>query len=290
MIVTHGRVGAVLIVAALGAWASGCAETVQVRPILSAPPRPSRREVEVAPVTSRALGLVGAPAPAFEFPDLAGQRRSLDELLASGHVVVLEWIDPTRRAWRDQHRRRGDLHRAFRRFDPEGVQWVGICSFDPHADAGAPRRGGGPAVLPFGEAEARRRCRAASNELGLMFPVLLDAGGEVARAYRVERAPHVVVIDRDGRIVFDGAPEPVRPPPATPLTRALSAVLGGEGPGPSSVPAGGAAPTTTAPPLPEEDSPDDTIEEEYVGEEEPADDGRYEDFDIEETYLDEEDQ
>jgi hypothetical protein len=313
--------------AVLAASLAGCAETVQVRPVLSGPPRPTAGTREVAPVASDVVVLTtGADAPRFRLPDLVGQERSLDELLASGHVVVLEWVDPTSRAWRDQHRRRGDLHRAFQRFDPRGVGWVGICSFDPRADGAGGRVDGdrldvdvgrpGPlhprqgsrvgrleppgrgtveprtrALLPFSEVEARRRCRAATNELGLRFPILLDRSGEVARAYGVRRAPHVVAIDRQGRVVFQGRPEPVKPPPPTPLTRALSSLLGGDGPGPTSIPSGTPSPlpTTPAPPLPVEGSPDDEIEEKFVGEEEPEESDPYDDYDIEETYLDEED-
>jgi hypothetical protein len=41
--------------------------------------------------------------------------------------------------------------------------------------------------------------------------------------------------------------------------------------------------------MPVEDSPDDEIEEKFVGEEEPEESDPYDDYDIEETYLDEED-
>lgn len=300
---------------------SGCAETAQVRSLLTERPDAATR-TEVSPPSDPPPPLaVGEPAPAFTLTDLSGQRRDLERYVARGDVVVLEWVDPTSRAWRRQHTRRGDLERAFRRFDPAGVTWLGICSFGAADSAasedtgagddlgrpgpGRPRSGRAPrleppgpdvlgpsppAVLPWSEEQAAARCRAATNELGIMFPVLLDAGGEVARRYGVSRVPHVVVVDREGRIVFSGAPQPVKPPPATPLARALEAVLRGEGPGDTSLPAGSPSPVPTAPapPLPREDSPDDEVEEHHAGEEEPTDDD--DEYDIEESYLDEEDE
>lgn len=292
----------------------GCPQSVEVRPVLTES-LDAASGADAAPVPTGATPAlpIGGPAPAFTLDDLSGQPRSLAQLVASGNLVVLEWVDPTSRAWRMQHMQRGDLHRTHRSLDARGVAWLGVCSFDPHASTrdvpaperdvgrpgpGRPHMGMGPrieppgpdvqgpsgaAVLPLDAAQATERCRAATNELGLTFPIVLDHGGEVARRYRVTQVPYVVALDRQGRVVFSGAPEPVKPPPPSPLARTLQAVLRGEGPGPTSVPAGSpsSAPRTTAPPLPREDSPGDEIEKHYVGEEGPGE------LDLEERYQDE---
>jgi peroxiredoxin len=39
------------------------------------------------------------------------------------------------------------------------------------------------------------------------YPILLDPSGKVGRLYGAKTTPHVFVIDRDGKIVYAGAPD-----------------------------------------------------------------------------------
>lgn len=58
----------------------------------------------------------------------------------------------------------------------------------------------------LGRDEAVRTARRAAETLGLGVPVLLDAGGTLAARLGVTRAPHVVVVDRQGRLAYAGPP------------------------------------------------------------------------------------
>lgn len=70
-----------------------------------------------------------------------------------------------------------------------------------------------PPAVPFAgptaaltREEALSQCREAGQVLGPDVPVLLDAGGSVAARLGVTTAPHVVVVDPDGRLVYAGPP------------------------------------------------------------------------------------
>lgn len=113
------------------------------------------------------------PAPTFALPNLSGSTVSLDELGADGRTVVLNfWFTscpPCRKEIPELS--------AYHREHPD-VALVGIS-----VDRMAPER-----------------LAAASQRLGVTYPVLHDPDGVVARAYGVSVFPTTVVI-RDGQVV-----------------------------------------------------------------------------------------
>jgi peroxiredoxin len=88
--------------------------------------------------------------------------------------------------------------------------------------------------------ETVEQIQAAARERGLPGPVLHDAGNQVADAYGALTTPHVFVVERDGRIVYQGAVDDrnFRQPEARVhyLDDALQAILTGERPTVSNTP------------------------------------------------------
>jgi Redoxin len=57
----------------------------------------------------------------------------------------------------------------------------------------------------FEFARERAHVAAAAAALGIRYPIALDQDGAIARALAVERWPHLVLLDRDGEVVFERA-------------------------------------------------------------------------------------
>jgi peroxiredoxin len=114
--------------------------------------------------------LVGQPAPAFTLEDLDGKKVSIAD--QKGSVVVLDfwatWCPPCR----------------------EGMPHLDELYKSKQAD--------GVKVFAINLREDRDKAKAFLDSKNLSLPVLLDANGEVAKAYLVGGIPQTVVIGKDG--------------------------------------------------------------------------------------------
>jgi peroxiredoxin len=120
-------------------------------------------------------------APDFTLKDYHGKEFKLSEF--RGKVVVLEWVNqdcPVTRRVHQQDRIQG----TYRKYAEKGVVWVGIDTTD-------------------GMPPERNRVYAA--KMGLAFPILHDTDGKVGRAYGAKTTPHMFIIDKSGKLVYDGA-------------------------------------------------------------------------------------
>lgn len=127
---------------------------------------------------------VGSAAPDFTLRDQAGTDHSLSAY--RGRVVVLEWINPNCPFSR-RHAEEGTMTRLAKA-NSEAV-WLAINSTaQGHKDFLAPEQ------------------HAAFNgKHGITYPILYDTDGKVGRAYDARTTPHMIVVDEQGRIVYDGA-------------------------------------------------------------------------------------
>jgi peroxiredoxin len=116
--------------------------------------------------------VVGAPAPDFTLLALTGEEVTLSDL--RGRVVLVNF-------W---------------------ATWCGPCRLEmPHIQKKyAGTEGQGLTVLAINMDEAASDVSAFADELGLTFPILMDAGNAVTTLYRVRGFPTTFFINRDGMI------------------------------------------------------------------------------------------
>ncbi|HET6438643.1 MAG TPA: thioredoxin family protein [Anaeromyxobacter sp.] len=128
---------------------------------------------------------VGGPAPEFSLPDLDGKVVKLSDL--HGRTVVLEWFNPGCPFVRASHTR-GTLVDDAARHQGAGVVWLAINS-----------------AAPGKQGYGVETNRDAARQYRMSYPVLLDESGQVGRAYGATNTPGMIVIDREGRLVYRGA-------------------------------------------------------------------------------------
>ncbi|HXU99494.1 MAG TPA: redoxin family protein [Caulobacteraceae bacterium] len=134
-----------------------------------------------------AIPAVDAPAPAFVARDAAGKTVSLAAF--RGKTVVLEWTNDGCPFVGHMYNS-GVMQGLQRNAAADGVVWLTVIS-------SAPGKQGFLAPAQVGPWKARVGAAPAD--------VLLDPGGQLGRAYDARTTPNMVVIDRTGRMVYEGA-------------------------------------------------------------------------------------
>lgn len=136
----------------------------------------------------------GAPAPEFNLFDLRGQ------------VFVIEFLDPTDEEWAKLHKDArfgtdGKLKQVFDRYEEQGVVWLAVAPFERAAGAQQGSAGQGSQLqgLPKRDPAQLRR---AVEDLDLEYPVLMDEGGAMMKAFGITQMPHLVVVDGQGTITY----------------------------------------------------------------------------------------
>jgi hypothetical protein len=119
--------------------------------------------------------------------DLAGKERTLEEF--KGKFVVLEWINHGC-PYVKKHYAAGNFQALQKKYTEKGVVWLSICSSAEGMEGN----------MTVKEWEAKQ-----AEVKALPTAVLLDADGTVGRAYKAARTPHMVVIGKEGEVLFQGA-------------------------------------------------------------------------------------
>ena len=142
------------------------------------------RATAISPVAAAKPGM---PAPVFSASDISGRTISLGDY--AGKIVILEWTNDGC-PFVGKHYNSGNMQALQRRYTGEGDVWLTIASSAP----------GEQGYVTPAEAKADlARWRAAPSDF------LLDADGVVGRLYDARATPHMVVIDRSGRVAYMGA-------------------------------------------------------------------------------------
>lgn len=131
-----------------------------------------------------AAGTVGETAPAFQLKDLNGKTHSLADY--KGKTVVLEWVNPEC-PFSDRHAREKTMNTVAKKHGE--VVWLGINSTNAaHANFLKP---------------ADHLAWAKKN--GVEYTILYDETGKVGKAYDAKTTPHLYIVDKDGKIAYNGA-------------------------------------------------------------------------------------
>jgi peroxiredoxin len=120
-------------------------------------------------------------APNFTLKDTEGKSHSLSDY--KGKIVVLEWTNPGC-PFVQRHLKAQTTNNLEKKYDGKDVVFLKIDSTK--------------SVTPESENKSIEESKVGQ-------PVLLDADGTVAREYGAKTTPHVFVIDKSGKIAYNGA-------------------------------------------------------------------------------------
>ncbi len=143
--------------------------------------------VVLAVSATQAAVSVGQPAPNFTAMDTNGKTVSLSDY--KGKVVVLEWTNPECPIVK-KHYGSGNMQKLQKTYTAEGVVWLSINSS---------ARGKEGALTP---AEANNVITARS---AAPTSLILDPSGAIGHLYEAKTTPHMFIIAKDGRLVYNGA-------------------------------------------------------------------------------------
>lgn len=130
---------------------------------------------------------IGETVPDFTLPDTYGNDHSIADY--RGQYVVLEWLNygcPSVK----KHYNAGNMQMLQEKYGEMGVKWLAIVS-------SAPGRQG-----HYGPEEMNAVSADQGSKAGA---VLLDPPGDVGHLYHAQVTPHMMVIDPDGVLIYNGA-------------------------------------------------------------------------------------
>jgi peroxiredoxin len=126
-------------------------------------------------------------APAFALPDVNGTTHTLAQY--AGKIVVLEWTNydcPFVKKFYGT----GTMQAMQEKYTARNVVWLSICS-------SAPGRQGN--LLPD---EWKLRIKENDSKA---TAVLLDESGQTGHAYGARNTPHIFVVDKNGKLAYQGS-------------------------------------------------------------------------------------
>ncbi|MGD2122506.1 MAG: redoxin domain-containing protein [Gemmatimonadota bacterium] len=130
---------------------------------------------------------IGGTVPDFSLPDTYGKDHSISDY--RGQYVVLEWLNygcPSVK----KHYNAGNMQMLQEKYTEEGVVWLAIVS-------SAPGKQGYYEPDEMNQVSAEQGSKASA--------VLLDPAGEVSRLYHAQVTPHMMVINPEGALIYNGA-------------------------------------------------------------------------------------
>ena len=130
---------------------------------------------------------VGSAAPDFSLNDAKGKTHSLSQY--KGKYIVLEWFNPEC-PFVKKHYGGGHMQNLQNEFTDKGVAWLTI-------DSNAPGTEG--SLSP----EQAEKVTSAWKMHETAF--LLDPDGKVGRSYGAKNTPNMVIINPEGKIIYQGA-------------------------------------------------------------------------------------
>ena len=130
---------------------------------------------------------VGGAAPDFSLTDAKGKTHSLAQY--KGKYVVLEWFNPEC-PFVKKHYGSGNMQKLQEEYTNKGVTWLTIDSSAPGTE---------------GSLSADAASKVTTGWKTQQTALLLDPEGKAGRAYGAKNTPNMVVINPEGKIVYEGA-------------------------------------------------------------------------------------
>ena len=133
------------------------------------------------------VAVVGQTAPGFSRPDMNGKTVELSKSL--GKVIVLEWFNHGC-PFVKKHYSSGNMQGLQKKYTAKGVVWFSIVS---------------SACDKEGHETPAEALAAYKEHKSVATDVLIDEDGSVGKLYGAKTTPHMIVIDRKGRVAYSGA-------------------------------------------------------------------------------------
>lgn len=130
---------------------------------------------------------IGDLASDFQLAGIDGKTHSLSEF--KGKIIVLEWTNPGCPVVQ-RHYKNGLMPAAQKEVTAKGIIWLAVNSTNPnHRD--------------FKTAETLKQIY--SEWEAAFMTLLLDPDGKVGKSFGAKTTPHLFVIDKDGKLAYNGA-------------------------------------------------------------------------------------
>ncbi len=130
---------------------------------------------------------VGTAAPDFSLTDSKGNTHSLSQY--KGKYVVLEWFNPEC-PFVKKHYGSDNMQKLQQEYTSKGVVWLTIDSNAPGTE---------------GNMTPEQAQKIMSSWKTHQTALLLDPESKVARSYGAKNTPDMIVINPEGKIVYEGA-------------------------------------------------------------------------------------
>ncbi|MDZ7722457.1 MAG: thioredoxin family protein [candidate division KSB1 bacterium] len=134
----------------------------------------------------------GEQAPDFDLIDVKGETHSLSQY--DGKLVVLEWFNygcP----FVQKHYKSDNMQNLQEKYTEKGVVWLTVTSSAP----------GKPGFLTAEKAQELEILDNADPTA-----ILLDHDGSVGNQYGAKTTPHMFIINKEGKVVYNGAIDSIR--------------------------------------------------------------------------------
>ena len=130
---------------------------------------------------------VGSAAPAFTLKDSTGKEHSLSDF--KGKFVVLEWFNEGC-PFVKKHYTSGNMQKLQGEYTGKDVVWLSINSSAP-GEQGHMTTDSAPKTISDWKIKSTK--------------ILFDHDGKVGKMYGAKTTPHMFVIDKEGKLVYQGA-------------------------------------------------------------------------------------
>lgn len=141
---------------------------------------------------AQASPTINQPAPDFTATDAKGKSHRLADY--SGKLVVLEWTNH-QCPFTVKHYKSGNMQSLQQRYTDKGVVWLSVVSSAK----------GKQGYVTGDEALALTQSRNAQPTA-----VLLDESGTLGKLYDAKTTPHMYIIDKEGKLAYNGAIDSIR--------------------------------------------------------------------------------
>ncbi len=160
----------------------------------------------ITQTNTQAAPEIGAQAPAFTLKDTDGKEHSLADF--KGKFVVLEWINHGC-PFVKKHYDSGNMQKLQKEFTGKDVVWLSICSSAEGAQ---------------GYNSAEDAAKVTTEKGAVPTAYLLDASGEVGKAYAAKVTPHMYIINPEGVLIYNGAIDSISSASASDVDKATNYV------------------------------------------------------------------